>query len=129
MSVDETKKMLTSILEKGVEYPLADIYESRFVELRATLGRNGNPWSLWIYAGRERDHILVPYVYCSCMDFIIRTIFTRTRTHCKHQLGLLVAIKRKMYRTLSVTLEELYVIVNEILEKGFSPTLRRKLYK
>jgi predicted nucleic acid-binding Zn finger protein len=128
MSVEETKRTLTSILERGVDYSLADVYESKFIELRASLDKSGYSWSLWVYAGRERDHVLVPYMYCSCMDFLIRTIFTKTRTHCKHQLGLLVAMKRKMYRSLSVTIEELYTIVNEVLEKGFSPTLRRKLY-
>jgi len=130
MSLEETRKTLLSVLERGVDSSLAEIYEGRFIELKTSIrGETGDTWSLWIYMGRERDYVLVPYTYCSCMDFLIRTVFLKIRAHCKHQLGLLVAMKKKLFKTLDVVIDDLYVIINEILEKGFSPTLRRKLYK
>jgi predicted nucleic acid-binding Zn finger protein len=129
MSVEETKATLLSILERGGDYYSADVYGGRFVELKASLSGLKDTWSLWVYTGRERDYLLIPYTYCSCMDFLIRTVSMKTRTHCKHQVGLLIAMKKRLFKTINVTLEELYVIVTEILESGFSATLRRKLYR
>jgi predicted nucleic acid-binding Zn finger protein len=129
MSVEETRKVLMSILERGVDQASLSIYEGKYVELKAILKNTVDSWSMWVYMGRERDYILIPYVYCSCMDYLVRTVFLKTRSYCKHQLGLLVAIKKGLFKTITVTLEELYTIIDEILEKGFSITLRRKLYK
>jgi len=124
MSVEETRKVLMSILERGVDQASLSIYEGKYVELKAILKNTVDSWSMWVYMGRERDYILIPYIYCSCMDYLVRTVFLK-----KHQLGLLVAIKKGLFKTITVTLEELYTIIDEILEKGFSITLRRKLYK
>ncbi|MCC6034333.1 MAG: hypothetical protein LM567_02395 [Desulfurococcaceae archaeon] len=129
MSVEETRKVLMSILERGVDQASLSIYEGKYVELKAILKNTVDSWSMWVYMGRERDYILIPYIYCSCMDYLVRTVFLKTRSYCKHQLGLLVAIKKGLFKTITVTLEELYTIIDEILEKGFSITLRRKLYK
>ncbi len=129
MSVEETRRILVSILERGVDYVSLGTHEGRFVELRAILTNTTSSWSMWVYVGRERDYVLIPYIYCSCMDYLVRTVFLKTRSYCKHQLGLLVAIRRGLFKTIAVTLEELYAIVDEIVERGFSATLRRKLYK
>jgi len=129
MSVEETRKVLMSILERGVDQASLSIYEGKYVELKAILKNTVDSWSMWVYMGRERDYILIPYIYCSCMDYLVRTVFLKTRSYCKHQLGLLVAIKKGLFKTITVTLEELYTIIDEILEKSFSITLRRKLYK
>jgi len=129
MSVEETRRVLVSVLERGIDYASLGVHEGRFVELKAVLTNTTSSWSMWVYMGRERDYVLIPYIYCSCMDYLVRTVFLKTRSYCKHQLGLLVAIRRGLFKTTAVTLEDLYTIVDEVIERGFSVTLRRKLYK
>ncbi|MEM0001442.1 MAG: SWIM zinc finger family protein [Desulfurococcaceae archaeon] len=127
MSVNLTRKELEEIIATSSYKIPSTVFELRYIKLNIMV--NENRGEIWIYAGRERDYILLPGVFCSCKDFILRTVINKTSKYCKHQLGVYIAISRKKYVELNVKLEEAYVIMQEILDKGFSISLRRMIAK
>jgi len=124
LSVRETKNALARLLERESESIMPAVYELRFIKLAIRVGSYTQ--SLWVYLGRESDYLIIPGVFCSCKDFIMRTVINKTSSYCKHQAGVYMASKRNKYLTLSVTPEEAYDIVFEILNEGMSLKLRRR---
>jgi predicted nucleic acid-binding Zn finger protein len=122
-----TREAIVRGLESDTARVLSDVLEYRFVKVNTKL--DSEERAIWIYAGRQRDYVLVPGLFCSCKDFTLRTVISRTSNYCKHQLGLYVAISRKRYLELTISPNEAYTIIMEVIDKGFSPLLRRKLSK
>ena len=103
------------------------VYELRYIKLNLHTDDFNPKGELWLYLGREYDYLIIPGAYCSCRDYIIRTIINKTSRYCKHQVGVYLALKKNKYLTLNTTLEEAYQIIREILERGFSLLVRKKL--
>lgn len=127
MSVNSTRRELEKLLATGKYGIPSSVYELRYVKINVTIDKHS--YEIWVYMGEERDYLLLPGVFCSCKDFILRTILNKASSYCKHQLGVYVALSRKKYIELNVYPEELYGIIQDILERGFSIHLRRKLTK
>ncbi len=81
---------------------------------------------MWVYLGRKEDHVLVPRLYCSCLDFLVNVVGRRRKSPCYHLAGLELARKLGRTRDLSsLAGPRAPRIVLEILEHGFSGELRR----
>lgn len=125
MTVQLTKKELERVLERELHQIPPGVYELRYVKISVLV--NNNTSILWVYRGKESDYLIIPGVFCSCKDFILRTIINKTSRYCKHQLGVYVAMSKNKYLSIDANLEEVFAILKEILDRGFSPTLRRKI--
>jgi predicted nucleic acid-binding Zn finger protein len=122
-----TREAIIRGLGSDIARVLPDVLEYRFVKVNIKLDNEER--AIWIYTGRQRDYVLVPGLFCSCKDFTLRTIIGRTSNYCKHQLGLYVAISRKKYLELTMLPNEAYTVIMEVIDKGFSPLLRKKMSK
>ncbi|MEM4717951.1 MAG: hypothetical protein QXE81_04225 [Desulfurococcaceae archaeon] len=125
MSVHNTRKELDLVLGKGSYRIPSEVYEFRYARINVAI--NNKIKSLWIFIGRERDYLLIPGVFCNCKDFIFRTVINKTSKFCKHQLGLHIAIYKKKYVEINLDPQRLYIIMSEILSRGFSIELRKVL--
>jgi predicted nucleic acid-binding Zn finger protein len=125
LSFRATRRALEEVVEKGVHPAPPEVFELRYV--KASIRINGVGLELWFYMGRERDYVLIPGVYCSCRDFTLRTIINKTSSFCKHQVGLYSALARGRYVELDLSMDEAYVVVRELLDKGLSLALRRRI--
>lgn len=129
MDLHETRFRLSedSVLDKtGLRKDILSlIYSYRFTKIKVKDGDR----EVWIYGGPERDYVIIPRAFCSCMDFAIRVVSRREAPYCKHLLGLEVARRLGKYREVEVEVQDLIKVVREVFTKGFSRTLRRILYK
>ncbi|MEM1641302.1 MAG: hypothetical protein QXI85_00730 [Desulfurococcaceae archaeon] len=125
MSIRKTREELRELDSTKVASILPSVYEFRFVKL--VILDNTSQQALWIYMGRSSDYLIVPGYFCSCMDFMVRTVINKTSPYCKHLAGVQIAMKAKKYAVLHVDVEESAVIIAEILENRFSSTLRKLL--
>lgn len=131
ITLGDTRAEIAKALGGGEEDPrvraaLSALTIGRYVLLRA------GDLEQWAYVGPQGHHLLIPLTYCSCHDFLIRTIAQKPSPRgapafCKHLLGLEIARRRGRFAALNVTDEELSSIIREILKYGYSQTLRRKL--
>jgi len=117
--------MLMKLSKDKAESMISRIYELRFVRLQIHV--NGHAGAIWVYLGRNSDYVIIPGVFCSCKDYVIRTIINKTSSFCKHQAGLYIALKESKYVVVNVDFEEAYRIIQEIIDKGISQSLRKKL--
>ncbi len=96
-------------------------YSKRCVEIFT----DSNP-RFFIVKG-SRDHVVIPFIYCSCPDFIIRSVCQNILHPCKHILACYIAEKLGIYVRLDCSVRLARIILEEVLEKGISVTLRRQL--
>jgi predicted nucleic acid-binding Zn finger protein len=83
----------------------------------------------YFYIGERNDHLMIPYIYCTCKNFTIRVMVKKEKRTCKHLLMLKLALSKSMYRIVVIKGFSLYrKIINEIINIGISPTLRKLLY-
>lgn len=128
MDVRETRSRISMDLlgKEEVVRELAPLaYTYRFVRLTTA----DKASDLWVYMGPQRDYVVIPGTYCSCMDFTIRVISQGVSPYCKHLLALEVARTRGKYREVRVSETEAVKVIGEALSRGFSKTLREILYK
>lgn len=85
---------------------------------------------VWVYLGGKEDHVLIPRLYCSCLDFLVNVVGRRRGSPCYHLVGLELARKLGRTRDLSsLAGPKAPRIVLEILEHGFSGEVRRLVLK
>ncbi len=123
---DDISKEIDRAIVEGYKHPKLTeaIAGIRFVELiieGTTL--------LWIFMGKSEDHIIIPRTYCSCKDFIIHVLSQKRKLFCYHLVAQVIAEKEGKYRRVNVDIDTCSRIINEVLEKGFSTTLRRIVLK
>ncbi|TFG14086.1 MAG: hypothetical protein EU535_03980 [Promethearchaeota archaeon] len=42
---------------------------------------------IWMKLGTDKDYIMYPRVYCSCMDFFLHGIIKKRKYYCKHLIA------------------------------------------
>ena len=42
---------------------------------------------IWMKLGTDKDYIMYPRVYCSCMDFFLQGIIKKRKYYCKHLIA------------------------------------------
>lgn len=126
LSVRKIKENIESLLESKVHDILPSVYEYRYVKVIASDG--DLDYTYWTYLGIRSDYLIVPLYFCSCKDFIIRTVINKTAPCCKHILGVHLAMKKGRYTVVRASVQDSDRIVSEIMSRSFSPTLRRLLY-
>lgn len=129
MDLHETRSRLSadSTLDKtGLRKDILSlVYSYRFTKIKVKDGGR----EVWIYGGPERDYVIIPGAFCSCMDFTIRVVSRGETPYCKHLLGLEVARRLGKYREIEMEVQDVIKVVREVFAKGFSRTLHRILYK
>ncbi len=88
----------------------------------------GNTY-FWIFNSKERDYLIIPKIYCGCMDFELNVIVRGSKKYCYHLITQRIAELRGMFKELQVTGELLEGILAEVLYVGRSNTLRRLLMR
>ncbi|MCS7107946.1 MAG: hypothetical protein RMH77_04120 [Sulfolobales archaeon] len=82
---------------------------------------------LWIFNSRDRDYLIIPRMYCSCMDFELNVVIRKTKKYCYHLITQHIAEGRALFKELHVSKESLNDILVEVLYIGRSSTLRKLL--
>jgi len=99
------------------------IHENRVVKSHVINGE-----VLWFYLGKNEVYLIIPEVYCSCLDFLINVVERRIVPACYHLVVQAIAEVYEKYRsTRDITLAEKEKILSEIEKYGYSPTLVRIL--
>jgi predicted nucleic acid-binding Zn finger protein len=70
---------------------------------------------LWTAMGREKEYILYPKEFCSCLDFYKEVVINGNRSYCKHLLAQIISKGLQSYQTVElddyefkIRLEEMY---------------------
>lgn len=119
--IDSSKCMeiMKTLPRKSVRKSFLSLYERRIVELDKEL-------RIYAFLGKEHDYIMIPYIYCSCLDYLIRVLGKRERKFCYHLLSLCLAINNDMTVKLREKEESaIYIAINEIMTSSRSKTLRQ----
>lgn len=130
MSVENTIKYVLKLPEHSIEKTLLSrVQLKKIIKLKVVIGGKEVNLPFYFYVGERRDHVVVPYVYCSCKNFTIRVMSKKEKPSCKHLIMVRLALEKSVYRELLIEdLTLLRKIVKEIIEIGLSPTLRKLLY-
>ncbi|HIQ03820.1 MAG TPA: hypothetical protein EYH40_05330 [Desulfurococcales archaeon] len=107
---ERVKKALKAVSEKRV--------------VRVILPSNTD---IWFFNGKDSTHLIIPFKYCSCMDFLIHTVTKFTTPACYHLIAQAIAKALNNYRTLRLNEGEVISIINEINMRNLSITLKRKI--
>ena len=88
---------------------------------------NDNP-PIHLFLGEERDHILLPYTFCNCMDFLLNSIIRRKKEYCYHLLSYCIQNEKEGIKKIDLNNKySLIRIIKEVVEKGKSPLIRKVL--
>lgn len=130
MSVEETMNYVLKIPWHDIERNLISrVQLKKIIKLRIILDKREINYPIYFYVGEKRDHVMIPYVFCSCKNFTIRVMSKKKKPSCKHLIMLRLALDKSMYREIYIEdLTLLKKIINEIIRIGLSPTLRKLLY-
>jgi predicted nucleic acid-binding Zn finger protein len=85
--------------------------------------------TLFVFLGEHGDYLIVDGIYCTCEAF--QNNMLKGTPYCYHIIGSWIAMSKGKYHDLSkdLSLVDVNNIINEILEYGFSSTIRRILFK
>ncbi len=101
------------------------VYENRVVKCTTLNGR-----TLWFYLGKKEVYLVIPMMFCSCMDFLINVVERKIVPACYHLASQILAENYGKYRRLSnITVDEEEAILEEVEKYKYSPTLVRLLVK
>lgn len=131
MSLRKTRASIERALSGGADLSVAKstLLLGRFIKLRQSSSDSVAVIpELWVYVGPRAHYLLIPMTYCSCHDFLIRSVAQKTSNYCKHLVGLELALREGRVSEIEVSPDEMLVVVREILKYRFSQTLRRKLW-
>ncbi len=130
MSVRDTIKYVEEEGLKGVDREVyARVLLKKIVKPVIKIGNETYEPPTYFYIGERNDHLIIPYIYCTCKNFTIRVMVKKEKKTCKHLLMLKLALKKSMYRIVEFRGLGLYrKVINEIINIGISPTLRKLLY-
>ena len=59
---------------------------------------------LWMKLGTDKDYLIYPHVYCSCMDFFLQGILKKRTYYCKHLIA--QGIVEKLSKTSDIEIEK-----------------------
>jgi len=107
---DRIRKALKAVMERRV--------------VKAVLTNDGN---IWFYNGKDSTHLIIPFKYCSCMDFLMHTISKSITPACYHLIAQVIAETLNNYITLNLSGKEVISIISEINTRDLSITLKRKI--
>ena len=116
------KYLKDSRIGERVRKALRAVMERRII--RAVLVNGGN---IWFYNGKDSTHLIIPFKYCSCMDFLIHTVSKSMTPACYHLIAQVIAETLNNYITLNLNRGEVISIINEINTRDLSITLKRKI--
>ncbi len=69
---------------------------------------------LWTALGTEREYILYPQVFCSCVDFYKEVVINRNRKYCKHILAQVVSEALNIYKVIELEDREFRIRLEEM---------------
>ncbi|MEM4518880.1 MAG: hypothetical protein QXD94_00355 [Sulfolobales archaeon] len=80
---------------------------------------------LWVFSSRDRDYLIIPKIYCSCVDFELNVIVRGSKKYCYHLITQYIAESKGMFKELTVSNELLNDIFIELIYIGRSNALRK----
>jgi predicted nucleic acid-binding Zn finger protein len=57
---------------------------------------------VWTVMGREKEHLIYPKLYCSCIDFYKEVVLNRNKQYCKHIIAQVICETLKNYREIEL---------------------------
>uniref|UniRef100_A0A7C2VBQ4 SWIM-type domain-containing protein n=1 Tax=Ignisphaera aggregans TaxID=334771 RepID=A0A7C2VBQ4_9CREN len=80
-----------------------------------------------VFRGQQRDHLVVPCMFCTCEDYVLNYLERSRNTPCYHVIGFKIAETRGKLVRIDVDPGTLAQIVEEIMFDKVSATLRKLL--
>lgn len=78
--------------------------------------------------GKKETYIVIPKIYCSCIDFLINVVERKNVLSCYHLVSQVLAEVYGKYRVLKdISVQKEIAIIDEIEKYGHSLTLLRYL--
>jgi len=118
------------IIKEFIEFKHLELMNEKIREAlhdRRVIKLSSDEVVIWVFYGKERDYLIIPKIYCSCMDFELNVIFRGVKKSCYHIVTQHVAEGSGFFRNLRVSNELINDILVEILYIGRSSTLRKIL--
>ena len=126
MDVNDTEKHVTSFPSKNIDRSVIGRVGLKKI-VRVKIGDRN--YFIHFYVGEKHDHMIIPFSYCSCKNFLIKVMTKKARLSCKHLLMLKYALDNRLFRTIRINNDKLLKnIIDEIINLGISPTLRKLLH-
>jgi len=143
LSAKETLSLLLTVEEYAMTHSLTDtlryvekvlgehrglrvkeaIFENRVVKVKA---RDGSIH--WFFLGKTRTYIIIPKIFCSCVDFEINVVERKKIPTCYHLVAQVLAEVYGRYRYVSdLPIDEALRIYDEIEKRQLSATLHKYL--
>jgi predicted nucleic acid-binding Zn finger protein len=72
---------------------------------------------IWSVLGEEGEHIIVPYLFCSCRDFYKNVVINQKRNFCKHLLAQIISKVIKSYQETELEDEEFDELLADLKSK------------
>lgn len=77
-SIERLSKMFSMQSMSKVKEIMSEIIKVVFIPSNRTI---------WMKLGTDKDYIIYPHSYCSCMDFFIHGILKNRKYYCKHLIA------------------------------------------
>ncbi|TXT66527.1 MAG: hypothetical protein BAJALOKI1v1_280026 [Promethearchaeota archaeon] len=71
---------------------------------------------VWTAMGTEREYLLYPQLFCSCIDFYKEVVIKRSRKFCKHLIAQIISIHLNTYQTVKLKDHE-FIIRTQVLTR------------
>ncbi len=80
------------------------------------------------FMGENRDHVILPYTYCNCRDYMVNVLSRGIRGYCYHMLAYCIGYNRGLLRDYIIDDKVLLSsMIREIIKYNRSASLRKIL--
>jgi len=69
---------------------------------------------LWTALGTEREYIIYPKLFCSCIDFYKEVVVKKSRSYCKHLIAYEISKSLNNYHTIELEDNEFTIRLEEM---------------
>lgn len=69
---------------------------------------------LWTALGTEREYIIYPKLFCSCIDFYKEVVVKKSRSYCKHLIAHEISKSLNNYHTIELEDNEFTIRLEEM---------------
>lgn len=82
---------------------------------------NAGSFSFYLVGVGPHTHLVIPRIYCSCVDFAINVVSRCSKPFCVHLAAVELAERRRLFREVSIGAGEASKIASSVLEAEATP--------
>jgi predicted nucleic acid-binding Zn finger protein len=72
---------------------------------------------IWTVLGEEDEHVILPYIFCSCRDFYKNVVINQKRNFCKHLIAQIISIVMQGYEEIELEDDEFEELLKDLKSK------------